>query len=47
MIIFNFDKIEENNGFIPTEKGLELGVDKVVNETLDALKIFGQGVRIQ
>jgi|TARA_R100001460_G_scaffold66906_1_gene107207 hypothetical protein len=24
MIIFNFDKIEENNGFIPTEKGLEL-----------------------
>ena len=30
-----------------TEKGLELGVDKVVNETLDALKIFGQGVRIQ
>ena len=24
MIIFNFDKIEENNGFIPTENGLEL-----------------------
>ena len=24
MIIFNFDTIEENNGFIPTEKGLEL-----------------------
>jgi hypothetical protein len=24
MIIFNFDKIEENKGFIPTENGLEL-----------------------
>ena len=30
-----------------TEKGLQLGVDKVVNEALDALKVFGQGVRIQ
>jgi len=30
-----------------TDKGLQLGVDKVVNEALDALKVFGQGVRIQ
>tara|TARA_R100001510_G_scaffold27074_1_gene23807 strand:+ start:213 stop:1682 length:1470 start_codon:yes stop_codon:yes gene_type:complete len=29
-----------------TEKGLEQGVDKVVNEALDAMKVFGQGVRI-
>jgi len=30
-----------------TQKGLDMGVDKVVNEALDALKVFGQGVRIQ
>ncbi len=30
-----------------TEKGLEQGIDKVVNEALDAMKVFGQGVRIQ
>lgn len=29
-----------------TEKGLEQGVDKVVNQALDAMKVFGQGVRI-
>ena len=29
-----------------TKKGLEQGVDKVVNEALDAMKVFGQGVRI-
>jgi len=30
-----------------TQKGLDMGVDKVVNEALDSLKVFGQGVRIQ
>ena len=30
-----------------TQKGLDMGVDKIVNEALDALKVFGQGVRIQ
>tara|TARA_A100001201_G_scaffold32357_2_gene34897 strand:+ start:7984 stop:9453 length:1470 start_codon:yes stop_codon:yes gene_type:complete len=30
-----------------TQKGLEIGIDKVVNETLDAMKVFGQGVRIE
>jgi hypothetical protein len=30
-----------------TQKGLDMGVDKVVNEALDALKVFGQGARIQ
>tara|TARA_R100000353_G_scaffold101336_1_gene73469 strand:- start:792 stop:1394 length:603 start_codon:yes stop_codon:yes gene_type:complete len=29
-----------------TQKGLEQGVDKVVNQALDAMKVFGQGVRI-
>ena len=30
-----------------TKEGLKQGVDKVVNEALDGLKVFGQGVRIQ
>jgi len=30
-----------------TKQGLNQGVDKVVNEALEGLKVFGQGVRIQ
>ncbi len=30
-----------------TQQGLNQGVDKVVNEALEGLKVFGQGVRIQ
>jgi len=30
-----------------TKEGLKQGVDKVVNEALEGLKVFGQGVRIQ
>jgi len=44
--VLKFNDIVKANQYL-TKEGLKQGVDKVVNEALDGLKVFGQGVRIQ